>query len=544
MRWIIASSLRFRILIVLAAAATLAAGIVQLPRMPADVLPDFTPPHVQIQTEALGLSSAEVEQMVTVPLEQDLLNGVPWLDQIRSESVPGLSSIDLIFERGTDVLRARQVVQERITQARALPNVSQPPVMIQPTSSSSRVMMVGLSSDKLSLIEMSVLARWRVRPRLMGVPGVANVAIWGQRERQLQVQVDPARLRANGVSLTQVISTTGNALWESPLSFLEASSPGTGGFIDTANQRLGVQHVSPIKTAGDLAQVTVEDTEGRTLRLADVSEVVEDHQPLIGDAAINGGPGLILVIERLPGTSPAQVTRDIDAALDDMRPGLPSIVVDGTLYRSTSFIDTAIGNVGLALLIGLLLLALVLGALLLSWRTALTALVATVLSIVVAVFVLYLRGAPMNAMVLAGLVAALGVVIDDAVTGVADIRRRLGERAPAAPAASVGDAIREAILATRGPLLYATLVLLLAAAPFVFLTGLAGTLARPVVLSYGAAVLASLLVALTVTPALALVLLRRTRSTAWVPSPARRSPASRCSRWPAWRCCLRWPPRR
>ncbi len=221
--------------------------------------------------------------------------------EIRSESVAGLSSIELTFEPGTDLMEARQVVAERLTQAHALPNVSKPPAMLQPRSSTSRVLMAGLSSEQLSLIDMSVLARWKIKPYLLGVPGVANVSIWGQRERQLQVQVDPERLRANGVELSQVVETTGNALWVSPLSFVEASTPGTGGFIETANQRLGVQHISPLTTAKDLGAVTIEDTEGRVLRLSDVADVVEDHQPLIGDAVVNDGQSLMLVIEKFPG---------------------------------------------------------------------------------------------------------------------------------------------------------------------------------------------------------------------------------------------------
>ncbi|MEK7787019.1 MAG: efflux RND transporter permease subunit, partial [Chloroflexota bacterium] len=254
MRGIVNTSLQFRFLVLVVAAVAMVGGIIQLRDMPVDVLPEFSPPYVEIQTEALGLSAEEVEQMITVPMEQDLLAGVAWTDVIRSESVPGLSSVVVFFEPGTDLFRARQMVSERLSQAAVgLPHVSKPPTMIQPLSSSSRFMIVGLSSNDLSLIEMSVLARWVIGPRLLGVPGVANVAIWGQRERQLQVLVDPERLRAQGVSLEQIVETTGNALWVSSLSFLEASSPGTGGFIDTPNQRLGVWHVLPISSPEDLA---------------------------------------------------------------------------------------------------------------------------------------------------------------------------------------------------------------------------------------------------------------------------------------------------
>ncbi|HZM15126.1 MAG TPA: efflux RND transporter permease subunit, partial [Candidatus Krumholzibacteria bacterium] len=278
-RSILETSLKFRPLVVAIAAVVLGVGIARLNDMPVDVFPEILPVTVNVQTEALGLSAAEVEQLITVPIEADLLAGTPWVDVMRSESVPGLSSIELTFKRGTDPMDARQVVQERLTQAHALPNVSSPPQMLQPLSSTNRVMLIGLSSKTQSLIEMSVQARWTIRPRLMGIPGVANVAIWGQRERQLQVLADPERMRENNVSLIDVIKTAGNSLWYSPLTFLEASVAGTGGFIETPNQRIGVRHVLPITTAQDLAKVPVE---GSTKRLDEVATVVEDHQPLIG----------------------------------------------------------------------------------------------------------------------------------------------------------------------------------------------------------------------------------------------------------------------
>ena len=198
MRWIVGVSLKFRLLVVALATATLVVGVSQLRDMPVDVLPEFVPPTVEIQTEALGLSAAEVEQLITVPMEQDLLVGVAFLDDIRSESLPGLSRIFLVFEPGTDLYRARQVVAERLTQAHALPNVSKPPQMLQPLSSTNRVMIVGASTKTLSPIEMGVLARWTIAPRLIGVEGVANVSVWGFRDRQLQVQVDPERGAARG----------------------------------------------------------------------------------------------------------------------------------------------------------------------------------------------------------------------------------------------------------------------------------------------------------------------------------------------------------
>ena len=278
-RSIVGLSLSFRFLVIIIAFAVMITGILQLREMPVDILPEFSPPYVEIQTEALGLSAEEVEQLITVPMEQSLLNGVAWLDTIRSESVPGLSSIRIYFEPGTDLYQARQVVAERLTQAYSLPPVSKPPVMIQPLSSTSRFMIIGLSSKELSLIDLSVLARWTIAPRLLGVPGVANVAIWGQRERQLQVQIDPQRMQAQGITLQQVLRTTGNSLWVSPLSFIQASTPGTGGFIDTPNQRLGIWHVLPITTPEELAKVPIEGSP--TILLSDIANVVEDHQLMI-----------------------------------------------------------------------------------------------------------------------------------------------------------------------------------------------------------------------------------------------------------------------
>ncbi|MEK7311869.1 MAG: efflux RND transporter permease subunit, partial [Chloroflexota bacterium] len=399
MRKIVESSLKFRLLVVAIAAVMMFFGITKLRDVPVDVFPEFESPVVEIQTEALGLSADEVESLITHNLEE-LLSGTSWLQTIRSQSVPGLSSILLIFEPGTDLMRARQLVQERLTLAYTLPNVSKQPVMLQPLSATSRVMMIGLSSKEVSPIELSVLGRWTIKPRLMGVPGVANVAIWGQRERQWQVQIDPERLRAHGVSQEQVIRTTGDALWVSPLSFLNASFPGTGGWIDTPSQRLGIQHVLPISSPEDLARIPVD---GTALRLGDVAEVVEGHPLLIGDALLNDSPGLLLVIEKFPGVNTLEVTRDVDAALEALRSGLPGVEIHSQIFRAATFIEMAFGNLKMALLLGAVLMVLVLGALLFEWRVALISLVAIPLSLMAAGLVLYLRGATINMMILAGL---------------------------------------------------------------------------------------------------------------------------------------------
>jgi hypothetical protein len=317
--------------------------------------------------------------------------------------------------------------------------------MIQPLSSTSRLMMIGLSSEDRSLIDLGVLARWTIRPALMGIPGVANVSVWGQREQQLQVQVDPQELGEKGVSLDDVIRTTGNALWVSPLTFLEASTPGAGGFYDTNAQRIGVEHTQPIKTPEDLAGVTIEraddsapppaDGAAAPQRLEDVATVVEDHQPLIGDAVFTDGPGLLIVVEKLPGANALEVTDKLDSAVDSLRPGLSDVEIDTSFFRPASYIDQSDDNLRFALIVGIALLVLVLGALLFDLRRMAVKLASILVSMSAAVLVLDLRGETINAMVLAGLVLALVIIIDDAVSSAQDAdseRSTLASRSPAA----------------------------------------------------------------------------------------------------------------
>ena len=508
MRWIVGSSLRFRYIVVALAAGMMVFGVVQLRGIPVDVFPEFAPPRVQIQTACLGLSAADVEQLVTVPLE-DGLNGIPGLDVMRSASVPQLSSIELIFKLGTDLLQARQLVQERIaTVLPTLPTWASPPVMLQPLSATSRVMKIGLSSKTRSLTEMSMISYWTIRARLLRVPGVANVPIWGERLQMLQVQAEPEKMRAHDVSLEQVMETTADALDVGLLKFSNGAVVGTGGFLDTPNQRLQVRHILPITTPEDLSQVIIETQSGKALRLGDVAQVVEGHQPLAGDAVINNGPGLMLIVEKLPWANTLDVTRGVEQALRELQPGLPGIDVDPTIFRPASFIETALRNLTNALLLGCLFVLLVLAFFLFEWRSALISLVAIPLSLVSAGFVLFVRGATINTMILAGLVIAVGVVVDDAIIDIENILRRLRQYRREGTDKSTAAIVLEASLEVRGPIIYATLIIVAAAVPIYFLEGLTGSFFRPLALSYGLAVLASLVVALTVTPALALLLLR------------------------------------
>jgi len=499
---IISWALRFRLLVLAAAVAVLAVGVIQLRDASVDTLPEYAPPYAEIQTEALGLSAEEVEQLITVPMEADLLNGVEGIDVIRSESVPGLSSIVLVFEPGSDIYEQRQLVQERLTQAHALPHVSKPPELLQPLSASSRVLMVGLSSADLSLIEQSVISRWVIRPHLMGVPGVANVSIWGMRDQQLQVQVDPEQLREMDVSLSQVVSTAGNAQVVSPLTFLEASTPGTGGFIESPQQRLQVRHlIEKIADPGALGKVPVEGTQGR-LRLTDVSNVTVDHQPLIGDAVVNGGEGLLLVVEKFPGADTVGVTEAVQDALEELKPGLASLDMDTTSFQPANYVSEALDNLALAGLIGGVLMLLVLLAFRFRWRSALIAVVTIPLSLMAAALVLHLMGQTFNAITLAGLAAAVAIVVDEAIAPTDRVRRRLGQRRRAGDTTVTSMIVLDASTEVRRPLMYATIISLLVVVPLLVMRGVPGDFFGPLLTAYVVAVLAAMAVALTVTPAL------------------------------------------
>jgi CzcA family heavy metal efflux pump len=542
-RWIIGSSLKLRYLVITIAGALILFGIPQLSNVPLDVFPEFAPPRVEIQTPCLGLSTEEVEALVTVPLEQ-AMNGVAGLDVMRSKSVPDLSAIELLFKPGTDVMLARQLVQERLaTVITTLPTWASPPFIMPPVSTTGRVLKIGVSSKASSQIDLSMISYWTIRARLLRVPGVANVAIWGERLRMPQVQVDPERMKQHDVTLDRIMTITADALDVGLLQFSSGALIGTGGSIDTPNQRLDVRNILPIVTSNDLAQVPIADKkkgDGTPLRLTDVAKVVEDHQPLIGDAVVSGGPGVLLVVEKYPWANTLQVTHGVEDALAALKPGLPGISIDSTIFRPADFIETAVGNLSNALLLGCILVALVLGGFLFEWRTAVISLVAIPLSLLAAAMVFYLQGATINTMILAGFVIAVGVVVDDAIIDVENIMRRLREArathtlmqaqmqtqdqagtdtdttsttstTSTMSIASTASIILRASMEVRSAIIYATLIILLAVVPVFFIGGVSGAFFQPLALSYGLAVLASMLVALTVTPALCLLLLDKAK---------------------------------
>lgn len=496
MTWLVSTSLRLRVLVLAASALLIVFGVQTLKTSPLDVFPEFAPPMVEIQTEAPGLSTVEVESMISMPLE-NALNGTPYLQTIRSKSVLGLSSVKLIFEEGTDLIRARQLVQERLSvEAARLPTVAKPPVMMSPHSSTARVLKIGVTSKKLSQMELTTLARWTIRPHLMAIPGVANVAIWGQRDRQFQVLVDPDRLRAHQVTLAEIERAAA-----------DAATLSGGGFVDTPNQRLPVRQLTGIRDPEDIADTIVGFRGGAPLRVGDVAEVVEGFPSPIGDAVIDDGPGLLLIVEKQPWGNTLDITHNVEKAVDLLRPGLADVQLDTTIFRPATFIERSLDNLSHAMLVGCVLVIVVLVAFLFDWRTSIISVTAIPLSLVAAALVLHYWGDTINTMVIAGLVIALGEVVDDAIIDVENILRRLKLNQQAEQPLPAYQVVLAASLEVRSAVVYASLIVTLVFVPVLFLEGLSGSFFRPLAISYMLAILASLLVALTVTPAMSLLLL-------------------------------------
>ncbi len=510
--WIIEKSLHYRYLVIFFTVVLVVFGIGRVRAMPVDVFPEFAPPRVEIQTPSLGLSSAEVEALVTTPLEE-VMSGMPGLDIMRSKSVEQLSSIVLIFKAGTDLMEARQLVAERVAQVTpTLPTWAAPPMMMPPLSSTARTMKIGISSKKHSVMDLSMITYWTIRERLLRVPGVANVAIWGEQIKMMQVQADPARLSAQGVTMDEVLQVTSDTLDSGLVQHANGSTVGKGGFLETPNQQLGIRHVLPVVAPADLARVPVNDRlrrDGAPLRLGDVAQVVDGTWPMIGDAVINDGPGLLLVVEKFPWGNTLDVTRGVEAAIDEMRPGLPDIDIDTTIFRPATFVQVALDNLMTSLLVGAGLVVLVLLLFLWDWRIALISATIIPVTAVVTLLVLSLVGTTLNVMVLAGLVIALGAVVDDAIVDVENIVRRLRQARRQGSTKGAAAIILDASVEVRSAIISASLIEMTALLPVFFMQGLSGAFFRPLALAYVVATLVSPLIALTVTPALILVLLSR-----------------------------------
>ncbi len=493
-RW----SLNFRGVVVALGCALLVYGAYSLSQARYDIFPNFAPPEVSIQTEAPGLAPEQVELLVTLPIERAIM-GAPGVKTVRSGSIQGLSVVTVVFHSKSNIYLDRQVTGERLaTVAGRLPAGVLPPIMTPLTSSASTVLEIGLTWPRHSLMDLSTVADWTVKPTLLAVPGVAKVAVFGDEPEQIQVQFKPEKLIQYGLTLPDI---------------LNAASRATGirgaGFIDTANQRVVLQTHGQWITPAQIARTVVFHRNGANVTLGDVAKVTDAPAPAIGGAAIGGVPGLVLDISSQYGANTLEVTQRLDRALTALRPALKrqGILLDANVFRPADFIRNALHNIRSSLLIGAGLVIVVLFLFLFNFRTAAISSVAIPLSLLAAVVVLEKLGQSVNAMTLGGLAIAIGEVVDDAVIDVENIYRRLRENHSLPQPRSVFSVIFDASLEVRSAVVYATFAVILVFFPVVTLSGLAGRIFAPLGMAYIWAILASLVVALTVTPALCYLLL-------------------------------------
>ncbi|WP_129127787.1 efflux RND transporter permease subunit [Geomonas oryzae] len=501
-RGIIASlvrfSLRFRGVVIALALLTAGYGVYTLGGAKYDVFPEFAPPQVVIQTEAPGLSPEQAEALVTRPVE-NAVNGLTGIESLRSGTLQGLSVVTLTFDPRSDVYRDRQLVAERLsTLAGRLPQGVQAPVITPLTSSTSVVLAVGLTSATRSLMELRTIADWTVRPRLQAVPGVAKVAVFGGDVRQLQIQFRPDRLIRYGLSVEDLLAAA-----------RRATGVRGAGFIDSGNQRLILRGEGQSLTPHELARTVIVHRNGANVTIGDVAQAVEAAEPSIGAALIMGTPGVQLLVSEQYGANTREVTDAVEKALAEVRPGLSSqkVTLHGDVFRPADFIATAIGNVESALLTGAVLVALVIFLFLFNLRTAAVSCLAIPLSLLAGVAGLEHLGLSLNTMTLGGLAIAVGMVVDDAVIDVENILRRLRENRRLPEPLPAARVVYDASLEVRGAVVYATFAMALVFVPVLTMSGLAGRLFAPLGIAYILATFASLAVALTITPALCLVLL-------------------------------------
>lgn len=492
-RWCIANPR-----MVLAASAIFALyGIVTVNNARFDVFPEFVPAQVSVQTEAPGLVAEQVESLVTRPLE-NAINGANGVEQVTSDSAQGLSVIRVVFTEGSDPFKARQIIAEAVAQAKGnLPASVAAPKLSPLTSSTMDLLKIGLISNRLSQSQLRDIADWTIRPRLLATKGVAGATVYGAAPSRFEVRINPAQMVARNVSLAEVNAAV------AALTTVQG-----GGFAETANQRILVQSTSGTIDAAKLGSALVPSSGGPAVPLRELADVVLVPAPQFGDATIMGKPGVLISMSSQYGTNTLEASRAVAATLADLEPALKAqgIAVYPALHRPANFIEGALTGMSKDLIVGALMIALVLFAFLRDLRTAVIAFVSIPLSLLAALIVLDRMGQTINTMTLGGLTVALGVVVDDAVVGVENIVRRLRQAGSDAKAAIIADATIE----VRGPVVYATWLLVLTIAPILFLTGLQGAFFAPLALSFLLAVLASLAVALTVTPALSVLLLGKT----------------------------------
>ncbi len=510
-RW----SLRFPIVVCALAVILVIYGLIVLARSKYDVFPEFVPPQASVQTEAPGLVAEQVELLVTLPIEQ-AISGASGVKAVRSETISGLSVVTVVFQENMDAYRSRQIVAEALEQVAArLPAGVRPPKLTPLVSSTMDLLKLGFVSDKLSPMELRDLVQWTIRPRLLAVPGVARATLYGGDERQLQVEVDPSELNAHDLAFSDVVAAVRSA-----------TGVRGGGFIETPNQRVLIESRGQTLTPAALGAAIVPMANGSSLRLRDFATVKEGAAPKFGDTLIMGKPGVMLGLSSQYGANTLEVTRAVEAEIASVTPALDArgVTIYAGLHRPANFIENALSGVRRDVVLGAGLIALLLFLFLRDLRSVAVAFASIPLALLSAVILVNALGWTINTMTLGGLAVALGVVVDDAIIDVENIVRRLrgaiagvggrnacGGGAPDAMAAHIDPRtiIYAASLEVRAPVVYATFVVVLVLAPMLFLSGLQGSFFAPLAASFIFATLASLGVALTVTPALSFLLLTR-----------------------------------
>jgi CzcA family heavy metal efflux pump len=498
LRAIVRFSIRYRGAVIALACALLIYGVTTLSSIPYSVFPEFASPQVQIQTEAPGLSPEQVETLVTQRIE-NTVNGAIGIDTLRSRSIQGLSVVTVIFRSGTDIYLDRQAVAERLASVVGqLPSGVQTPLMTPLTTSTSWVMIVGLTSSNQSLMALRTLADWTLKPALLAVRGVAGVEVVGGEVRQFQVQYDPRKLMRYGLSVNTLIAAA-----------RQATGVRGAGFADTPNQRIVLRTEGQSLTAAELAHTVVVHSNGANVLLGDLANVRDAAAPAIGAASIRGTPGVVLIVDTAYGANTLEVTSGLDNVLSAMRPAFASqgVALHTNLFRAADFIDVALRNIRSSLLIGAALVVLVLFLFLFNFRIAAISCAAIPISLLAAVIVLAKSGISLNTMTLGGLSIAVGVVVDDAVIDVENIYRRLRDNRLSQAPRSVFRVILDASIEVRSAVVYASFAVMLVFLPVLGMSGLSGRLFGPLAIAYICAIFMSLIVALTVTPALCVVLL-------------------------------------
>jgi CzcA family heavy metal efflux pump len=492
-------SLRFRGIVIALACVLFVYGVFVAAHAKLDVFPNFVPPQVTVQTEAPGLAPEQVETLVTRPVET-ALSGLGGLESLRSESAQGLSVITVVFAEGTAILPARQLLAEKLGELSGLlPAGVKSPKMSALTSATMDLLKLGLVSERLTPRELRTFTDWTLKPRLLAVPGVAKSSVFGGEVPQWQIQVQPEELIAHGLALNDVLAAA-----------QQATGVRGAGFIDTPGQRIVIQTESSAVTGEGLGAIVVHTTPGgAAIRLRDVASIMLGSEPRFGDAIIMGRPGVLLTLASQYGANTLESTLALERALADLAPvfAAEGITIYPRLHRPASFIEAALGNIRHSLLLGAGLVAVVLFLFLGHIRTALISLTAIPLSLLTGIIVLDRFGVTLNTLTLGGLAIALGEVVDDAIIDVENILRRLREnRLLAAPRPALA-VVFAASVEIRTAVVYATLIVALVFVPVLTLTGIQGSFFAPLATSYLLAILASLGVALTLTPALALTFL-------------------------------------